>query len=53
MAGKTDVVKLEEKILEFEFRIKQAQFNKTGTYSLKLSIQNSHREDLLPQVSMQ
>ena len=51
MTNEEKVIKLEKKKLEFEFNIAQGQFNKSGTYLLKLSIQNSHRHDLLPQVS--
>lgn len=51
-SGKTQV-KLEEKILEFEFEILQVQYNKYGNFYLRLSIQNMHREDLLPQTSIE
>jgi len=50
MTQKSKVVRLEDKVLEFEFEILQAQFNKNGNYFLKIFIQNLHRQDLLPQV---
>ena len=52
MSKQKKAVKLEEKVLEFEFEINQVQFNKSGTYYLKLSVENYHRRDLLSQVCL-
>ena len=43
-------VKLEDKVLHFEFNFQQVQFNKNGKYFLRFTVQNFHREDLLSMV---
>ncbi|XP_077969150.1 coiled-coil domain-containing protein 33-like isoform X1 [Styela clava] len=50
-SGRTSV-KLEDKVLEFEFEILKVQFNKNGKFFLKLSVQNAHRTDLMQKVTV-
>jgi len=46
-------VKLEDKVLHFEFNFQQVQFNKNGKYFLRFTVQNFHREDLLSMVYLE